>query len=58
MVERCWTFPLRCYWSGYHTDDRTLAGALNNYRSFGKPTYYIPHVGVFSPRNQLDIAQS
>lgn len=30
-------------------DDRTLAGALNNYRPFSKPTYYIPHVGDFFP---------
>jgi hypothetical protein len=36
-------------------DDRTLAGALNNYRSFGQPAY-IPHVDFFL--NQLAIAQS
>lgn len=34
--------------------DRTLAC-----RTFGKPAYYIPHVGdFFFPRNQLTIAQS
>jgi len=26
-------------------DDRTLAGALNNYHTFGKSPYYIPHIG-------------
>jgi hypothetical protein len=52
-MECCCAFPLRRYWSEYHMDDGTLAGALNNYRSFGKSAYYIPHVGDSFFRNQL-----
>lgn len=34
-------------------DYGTWAGALNNYRSFGKPAYYIRHVGDPPPEISL-----